>query len=172
MVVPVRDLASAPMGACGPVRRFGWRTRQRHRPGLQFVVSTGRHHGFESMVEQRLLLALDFAGDLVDVVSQPFRLRFDTVTGSRMHIPDFLAVTRDGTIKAWPSTAPGGEAAPANKATTTPSSNAPATTSPTASPHRSTTRRPSGPECLVRVASNRRAVPMLLRWLTKLVTDY
>jgi len=96
VVCPVRDLASAPIGVCVPVRRFGWRARQRHRPGLQFVVSTGRHHGFESMAEQRLLVALDFAGDVVDVVSQPFRLRFDTATGSRMHVPDYLAVTRAG----------------------------------------------------------------------------
>jgi len=27
------------------------------------MVSTGRHHGFESHAEQQLLLALDFAGD-------------------------------------------------------------------------------------------------------------
>jgi hypothetical protein len=33
-------------------------------------VSTGRHHGFESLEEARLLLALDFAGDLVDVLTQ------------------------------------------------------------------------------------------------------
>jgi len=79
-----------------PVRRFTWRARQRHRPGLQFLVSTGRHHGFESLAEQRLLLALDFAGELVDVLAQPFRLRFATMTGWREHIPDFLAVTRGG----------------------------------------------------------------------------
>jgi hypothetical protein len=47
-------------GGCQPWRHFGWRTRQRHRPGLQFLVSTGRHHGFESLEEQRFLLALDF----------------------------------------------------------------------------------------------------------------
>jgi hypothetical protein len=40
---------------------------------LQYLVSTGRHHGFESVAEQRLLLALDFAADLADVLSQPFR---------------------------------------------------------------------------------------------------
>jgi hypothetical protein len=59
-------------------------------------VSTGRHHGFESVAEQRLLLALDFAADLVDVLSQPFRLRFATSEGWREHTPDFLALTRAG----------------------------------------------------------------------------
>jgi hypothetical protein len=56
-----------PDGQVEPVRRFGWRTGQRHRPGLQFLVSTGRHHGFESLAEQRLLLALDFVPGLLDV---------------------------------------------------------------------------------------------------------
>ena len=65
----------------GPVRWFSWQRAQRHRPGLQYLVSTGRHHGAESMEEARVLLALDFAGDLVDVVSQPLRLRFTTAPG-------------------------------------------------------------------------------------------
>lgn len=60
------------------------------------MVSTGRHHGFESLAEQRLLLALDFVGGLVDVLAQPFELRFCTTAGIRRHIPDFLAVTGAG----------------------------------------------------------------------------
>jgi hypothetical protein len=60
------------------------------------MVSTGRHHGFESHAEQELLLALDFAGNLVDVLSQPFRLVFTAAGGPGQHTPDFLAVTRDG----------------------------------------------------------------------------
>ncbi|MEU3830555.1 hypothetical protein AB0F36_35460 [Streptomyces sp. NPDC029080] len=43
-----------------------------------------------------LLLALDFAGDLVDVISQPMRRRFSTADKRRSHTPDFLAVTRRG----------------------------------------------------------------------------
>lgn len=67
----VRDLAQTPVMGTGPIRWFSWRREQRHRPGLQFMVSTGRHHGAESLEEARLLLALDFAGDVVEVVSQP-----------------------------------------------------------------------------------------------------
>lgn len=59
-------------------------------------MSTGRHHGFESLEEARLLLALDFAGDLVDVLGQPVRLRYFTREGPREHVPDFLAFTRAG----------------------------------------------------------------------------
>src|SRR5262249_26405917 len=79
-----------------PVRRFSWRTRQRHRPGLQYLVSTGRHHGFESLEEARLLLTLDFAAGLLDLVSQPFRMRFSTRDGWRAHTPDLLLLTAAG----------------------------------------------------------------------------
>ena len=94
----VRDLSRMPGTSGGPVRWFSWQREQGHRPGLQYLVSTGRHHGAESMEEARVLLALDFAGDLVDVVSQPLLLRFTTASGKgREHTPDFLAVTRSGT---------------------------------------------------------------------------
>jgi len=93
---PVRDLGSMPATGCEPVRRFSWRRGQRHRSGLQFLVSTGRHHGFESLQEARLLHALDFAGELVDVLAQPLRLRFFTHDGPQEHIPDFLAYARTG----------------------------------------------------------------------------
>ncbi|MEV4927821.1 hypothetical protein [Streptomyces roseoverticillatus] len=61
VVWPVRDLGAVPLLRSQPVRPFTWRARQRHRPGLQFLVSTGRHHGFESLEEQRLLLAMSAA---------------------------------------------------------------------------------------------------------------
>jgi hypothetical protein len=93
---PVGEVARRPVAAGAPVRWFSWQRGQRHRPGLQFLVSTGRHHGAESLEEARLLLALDFAGDLVGVVSQPLKLRFGTAAGSREHTPDFLAVARRG----------------------------------------------------------------------------
>ena len=60
------------------------------------MVSTGRHHGFESHAEQQLLLALDFAGELIEVLSQPFRLPSPALTGPAITFPDFLAVTRGG----------------------------------------------------------------------------
>jgi hypothetical protein len=92
----VRDLGPVPAAGCEPVRRFSWGRRQRHRPGLQFMVSTGRLHGFESLEEQSLLLALDFTG-AAEVLPQPFTLRFGTADGRFLkHAPDFLAVAGDG----------------------------------------------------------------------------
>jgi len=93
----VSQVAKVPLARTDPIRVFSWARGQRHRPGLQYMVSTGRHHGFESLEEARVLLALDFAGDIVDVASQPVRLQFENARGPREHIPDFLAVTRAGT---------------------------------------------------------------------------
>ena len=60
------------------------------------MVSTGRHHGFESLEEARVLLALDFAEAVTQVICQPFRLRFMTADGPAQHIPDVLAVASGG----------------------------------------------------------------------------
>lgn len=92
----VWELALAPMVSVDPVRGFSWNRNQRHRPGLQYMVSTGRLHGAESLQEARLLLVLDFAGNVVDVVSQPLKLVFEAVGGERSHTPDYLVVTREG----------------------------------------------------------------------------
>ncbi|MFC9385590.1 TnsA-like heteromeric transposase endonuclease subunit [Streptomyces venezuelae] len=92
VVCRVQDLAAFPALASVPVRGFTWRARQRHRPGLQYMVATGRMHGFESLAERRLLLALDFLAGAEEVLSQPFKLRFTTSDGSEDHTPDFLAL--------------------------------------------------------------------------------
>ncbi|HEX5302886.1 MAG TPA: TnsA-like heteromeric transposase endonuclease subunit [Streptosporangiaceae bacterium] len=98
VICPVRDLGSFPVPGCEPVRRFSWRRGQRHRPGLQFMVGTGLHHGFESLQEARVLLALDFAEAVTQVICQPFRLRFTTADGPAEHIPVVLAVTSPGGV--------------------------------------------------------------------------
>jgi hypothetical protein len=79
-----------------PMRHFTWRRDQRHRPGLQLLTSTDRHHGAESLEEGRMLLALDFDGDVVDVVSQPLKISFEAGGKRRSHTPDHLAVARHG----------------------------------------------------------------------------
>jgi hypothetical protein len=98
VVVPVRDLAALPLAGREPVRRFSWHRAQRHRPGLEYMVSTDRLHGYESLAEAKLLQMLDFAGGVRDVLSQPLHLRFTAGDGPREHIPDFFAETeRDST---------------------------------------------------------------------------
>ncbi|MER6091645.1 hypothetical protein [Streptomyces bluensis] len=53
-------MAVVPVQPTGPVRRLTWRAVPRHWAGLQFLVLPGRHHGLDSLAEQKLLLALDF----------------------------------------------------------------------------------------------------------------
>jgi hypothetical protein len=95
VVCPVRELGAMPAMLTVPVRRFAWRPGQRHRPGLKHMVSTGRMHGFESLAERRLLLALDFVG-VGEVLAQPFRLKFTSAVGKGEHIPDFLVQAPGG----------------------------------------------------------------------------
>ncbi|MDH6128225.1 hypothetical protein [Kitasatospora sp. GP82] len=93
----VGEIAGVPVGRAEPVRHFSWHPRQGHRPGLEVLVTTGRQDGFESLEERKFLWALDFAGAVLDVLSQPLRLRFKTVGGkARFHIPDYLVVMPDG----------------------------------------------------------------------------
>lgn len=93
---PVRDLNEVDVSRTLPVRRFTWRTDQYHRPGLEYMVSTSRHHGYESFEEECLLLVSDFAAGLREALSQPFRLRF-YVGGKRVdHTPDYLLLTDSG----------------------------------------------------------------------------
>ncbi|CAM5488132.1 TnsA-like heteromeric transposase endonuclease subunit [Streptomyces avidinii] len=56
------------------------------------MSTTGRLHGFESLAERRLLLALDFVGGAAEVLSQPFTLKFMTRRGTVRHTPDFLVL--------------------------------------------------------------------------------
>ncbi|MFI9039864.1 TnsA-like heteromeric transposase endonuclease subunit [Streptomyces sp. NPDC053726] len=97
VVCPVRDLAGFPWRLARPVRAFSWRPGQRHRPGLAFMASTSRGHGFESLAERRVLTVLDFCGKVQHVLSQPFRLRFFGKV-LREHIPDFLVATAGPTL--------------------------------------------------------------------------
>lgn len=48
--------------------------------------------------QARFLLALDFAGEVTDVVSQPFRMRFGGSVRERPHTPEYLVRTR---TSAW-----------------------------------------------------------------------
>ncbi|KUN81462.1 hypothetical protein AQJ64_23495 [Streptomyces griseoruber] len=93
---PVSDLDKVDLRRSVPVRRFTWRMDQFHRPGLEYLMATDRHHGFESHEEERLLLVADFAAGLVEALCQPFRLRFLSGGKTIRHIPDFLLVTESG----------------------------------------------------------------------------
>lgn len=96
--VPVHRVRAAMFDDAQPCRRFSWRTSQRHRPGLMYMQSLRRHVGFESLQEQRFLLALDFDGGAHDVLGQPFALRYVDRRRWRLHVPDYLLRTDRGVV--------------------------------------------------------------------------
>ncbi|WP_455357519.1 hypothetical protein [Streptomyces sp. SYSU K217416] len=63
------------------------------------MVSTCRHHGFESLEEQRLLLVLDFLR-AAEVLPQPFRLGFEHAAGRAEHTPGAANTALGGTLEA------------------------------------------------------------------------
>ena len=82
--------------AADSVRRMTNRYGQRNRTGIAYIASTDRHHVFESLTEQAVLKQIDFAAP-VDVVSQPFALRWHDGDRARRHTPDFLVREHHGT---------------------------------------------------------------------------
>lgn len=96
VTVGATDRGDGLFDSADPWRHMSWRTTQRNRPGLEYLVSTGRHHAYESQQERRLLQILDFDGRVVDALSQPLLLRFHDGLRRREHTPDLLAKTDDG----------------------------------------------------------------------------
>jgi hypothetical protein len=96
VTVSAADRDDTAFASSAPWRHMSWRTGQRNRPGLEYLVSTGRHHAYESQQERRLLQILDFDGRVADAVSQPLLLKFHDGLRQREHVPDLLARLSDG----------------------------------------------------------------------------
>lgn len=96
VVAPASELGAMPSAGLQLMRQFTWSKKQQHRPSLEYMGVTTRHHGAESGLEANLLLALEFAGDLIETLSQPIKLTYRTHEGRSEHTPDFLAITRTG----------------------------------------------------------------------------
>lgn len=62
--------------------------------GVYWSATTGRHHWFESLYEKTALSVLDRDPDVVDIATQPFKLRWGRL--GMMHFPDFLIRRSDG----------------------------------------------------------------------------
>lgn len=62
--------------------------------GVYWSATTGRHHWFESLYEKTALSVLDRDPDVVDIATQPFKLRWARL--GMTHFPDFLICRSDG----------------------------------------------------------------------------
>lgn len=84
--------------ALTPVRKAPAYRKQRHLPGIYWFSTTGEHVIYESRMEMRALIMLDFDPNVVGVVAQPFALVFagnGKGEKPKMHIPDYLADCRN-----------------------------------------------------------------------------
>lgn len=81
-----------------PLMMFSLRRDQRHRPELKLSRQYREVARLRKLLAGgQLLLALDFAAKVIEVLTQPMPLVFDGAAGKREHIPVFLAVTRSDT---------------------------------------------------------------------------
>lgn len=77
-----------------PVRTFRMYKGQRHYSGHYWSATMRAFVTYESRLELGRLLLADFDPDVVSILSQPFYLSA-TIDGlRRVHVPDFLCVTR------------------------------------------------------------------------------
>jgi hypothetical protein len=79
-----------------PVRPFPCVKGQHHFPGYRWSASTGRHVGYESVLERDHAMVLDFDPAVVAFSSQPFTLWWHDGPRERRHTPDFFARLADG----------------------------------------------------------------------------
>jgi hypothetical protein len=80
-----------------PVRSLPSLKGQAHFPGLRWSASTGRHVGYESVLERDHAMFLDFDPAVEAFSSQPFTLCWHDGRRQRRHTPDFFARLVDGT---------------------------------------------------------------------------
>ena len=66
---------------------------RRNYAGLHWFSNSGVHVWYESMLERRALIWLDFTYDIVAIASQPMLLHFPDGTS---HYPDFIALHASG----------------------------------------------------------------------------
>nr|WP_256487977.1 TnsA-like heteromeric transposase endonuclease subunit [Deinococcus sp. HSC-46F16] len=83
-------LAGTPIDTLEPIRPPNNYKGQRHITGLHHSPVTGRHHPFESRLEQGALIRIDFELRPQAIATQPFALLYDDGGKRRGHIPDIL----------------------------------------------------------------------------------
>jgi hypothetical protein len=94
--VPLTLLAHADIGSLAPIREPNNFKGQKHITGLHYSPSTGRHHKFESRLEQTALIRADFELTIEAIATQPFALLYEAEGKRRGHIPDILVKLRNG----------------------------------------------------------------------------
>ncbi len=93
------------IAALEPGRVFRWRQGQAHYSGWYWSATTGGHVVYESRLELARLLLADFDPQVTAIAAQPFLVAAPSQGRTRLHVPDFLLIGRDGGC-AWSTSSP------------------------------------------------------------------
>ena len=95
----LRQVTAARVISAAPWRMTRSARGQAHYPGYYWSATTGGHVIYESRLELARLLLADFAPDVVAIAAQPFLLRAHANGRVRRHVPDFLLIHADQTVR-------------------------------------------------------------------------
>ena len=96
---PLRQVTAAQVISAAPWRMTGSARGQAHYPGWYWSATTGGHVIYESRLELARLLLADFDPAVTAMAAQPFLLRAKAGGRVRRHVPDFLLIDADQTVR-------------------------------------------------------------------------
>lgn len=96
---PLRQVTAARVIAAAPWRMTRSARGQAHYPGWYWSATTGGHVIYESRLELARLLLADFDPGVVAIAAQPFPRLAPGGGRFRRHVPDFLLVHADQTVR-------------------------------------------------------------------------
>jgi hypothetical protein len=96
---PLRQVRARQVIGAVPWRRARSARGQAHYPGYFWSATMGAHVIYESRLELARLLLADFDRGVVAIAAQPFLLQARVGGRARRHVPDFLLVRADRSVR-------------------------------------------------------------------------
>jgi hypothetical protein len=97
--LPLRRVQARQVTVAVPWRKTRGARGQLHYPGYFWSATMGAHVVYESRLELARLLLADFDRHVVAVAAQPFLLQARVGGQARRHVPDFLLVHADKSVR-------------------------------------------------------------------------
>jgi hypothetical protein len=97
--LPLRRVQARQVTVAVPWRKTRSARGQLHYPGYFWSATMGAHVVYESRLELARLLLADFDRHVVAVAAQPFLLQARVGGQARRHVPDFLLVHADKSVR-------------------------------------------------------------------------
>ena len=96
---PLRQVQARQVTAAVPWRKTRSARGQLHYPGYFWSATMSAHVVYESRLELARLLLADFDRHVAAITAQPFLLRARAGGQARRHVPDFLLVHADNSVR-------------------------------------------------------------------------